>query len=69
MIKLAFVGREREIFRDCFNLLEENDLDNFVGNSKRIVDKYTELDDKMFCTEMLGVIGEHMQNIRMQNKR
>lgn len=58
-------GREKEIFRDCFNLLEENDLDNFIENSKRIVNKYPELDDKMFCTEILGVIREHMQNIRM----
>ncbi len=63
---MAFIGREREIFRDCFNLLEENDLDNFVENSKKIVCKYTNLDDKMFCTAILGVIRGHMQNIRIQ---
>lgn len=63
---MPFVGREKEIFRDCFNLLEENDLDNFVDNSKKIVAKYTNLDDKMFCTEILCVIRGHMQNIRMQ---
>lgn len=63
---MSFVGREREIFRDCFNLLEENNLDNFVDNSKKIVAKYANLDDKMFCTEILRVIRSHMQNIRMQ---
>lgn len=63
---MAFAGREKEIFRDCFNLLEENDLSNFIEDSKKIVAKYTELDDKMFCTGILGVIREHMQNIRMQ---
>lgn len=62
---MAFAGREKEIFRDCFNILEENDLSNFVEDSKNIVAKYTNLDDKMFCTALLGTIREHMQNIRM----
>lgn len=62
---MAFVGREREIFRDCYDLLEANNLVNFVEDSKKIVAKYTDLDDKMFCTALLGAIREHMQNIRM----
>ena len=63
---MAFAGREKEIFRDCFNLLEQNDLDNFVEDSKKIAAKYSNLDDKMFCTTLLGAIREHMQNIRIQ---
>ena len=58
-------GRESEIFRDCYNLLKENDISNFVENSKRITSKYTDIDDKMLCTELLSVVGRHMSNTRI----
>ena len=63
---MFFVGREREIFRDVFNLLEKNDLNTFTEEAKAITDKYTNLDDKMFCTELLGVVRNHMNNTRLK---
>ena len=59
-------SKEREIFRDCYNILEKNDLGNFVNDAKAITSKYDNLDDKMLCTEMLGVVKKHMDNIRIK---
>ena len=58
-------GREREIFRDCYNLLESNTLNNFADKAKVIASKYNDLDDKMLCCELLEVIGSHLNRIRI----
>lgn len=60
------IGREREIFRDCYNLLEGNDLDNFSHKAKAIISKYSDIDDKMLCCELLGVVGNHLHRIRVE---
>lgn len=60
------VGREREIFRDVYNLLEKNSIETFVDDARLITSKYDGIDDKILCTEMLGVVRKHMNNIRIK---
>lgn len=59
-------GKEREIFRDCYNLLESNNLNNFRDKAKVIVSKYSDIDDKMLCCELLGVVGNHLHRIKVE---
>lgn len=58
-------GREREIFRDAYNLLEKNDLDHIKEDAANIINKYDTLDDKMLAIDILKVIEQHMRNIRL----
>lgn len=58
-------GREREIFRDAYNILEKNDLDHIKEDAANIINKYDTLDDKMLAIDILKVIEEHMRNIRL----
>ena len=54
-------GREREIFRDCYNILEsECGIEEFKKQSKDIATKYEDVKDKMLCIELLGVIAAHI---------
>ena len=54
-------GRAKEIYRDCYNLLEsECGLDEFKEKSKGVVSKYEEVKDTMLCVELLGVVASHI---------
>lgn len=54
-------GREKEIFRDCYNILEsECDIEEFKQQSTVIAAKYDEVKDKMLCIELLGVLSNHI---------
>ena len=54
-------GKEKEIFRDCYNILEsECGIEEFKKQSTVIAAKYDEVKDKMLCIELLGVIAAHI---------
>lgn len=54
-------GKAREIFRDCYNILEsECNIEEFKEKSKEVVAKYEEVKDTMLCVELLGVVASHI---------
>lgn len=54
-------GRVREIFRDCFDLIETGcSLEEFKEKSSELVKKYTDLKEKMLCLDMLDALATYI---------
>ena len=63
-------GKEKEIFRDCYDILKANlakpKMENKdwevlkLQSSRLTTEKYTEFDDKMLCVALMGVVVDHL---------
>lgn len=65
------MGKEKEIFRECFNVLTANvnstDWDSIAKCYPAILSKYKG-NDNVLATELLTVIAQHLERIERDGK-
>lgn len=67
-------GKEREIFRDCYNILKDklskenmdkNDWEDVKLQATYLTqEKYEDFADKMLCVELMSVVADHLMRKR-----